>query len=213
MKNQRTTGNRSARARAIIGIAFLLSVAAPIFAQRPGSAAPPVDRTNQARARQQDMSKREWQLRNFGNPEVTKDRRRLEALMAQTEEDFNTMLSLHNEIVRSLGATKPLDYQFISKATGEIRKRASSIQTNINLTPAAEEIKPIDLPATTNESEMKDGLVKLCKQIRSFVTNPVIEHPNLIDVEKAAAAKRDLESVIQLSAHLKRDADLLKVQK
>ena len=208
--NQRTTGNRSARARAIIGVAFLLSVAAPIFAQRPG---PPVDRTNQARARQQDMSKREWQLRNFGNPEVTKDRRRLEALMAQIEEDFDRMLSLHNEIVRALGETKPLDYNFVSKTTAEIRKRAHSIQTNINLTPAAEEIKPIELPATTNESEMKDGLVKLCKQIRSFVTNPVIEHPNLIDVEKAAAAKRDLESVIQLSAHLKRDADLLKVQK
>jgi hypothetical protein len=213
MNNQRTAGNRSARARAVLGIAFLLSVAAPIFAQRPGSAAPPVDRTNQARARQQDMSKREWQLRNFGNPEVTKDRRRLEALMAQTEEDFNTMLSLHNEIVRSLGATKPLDYQFISKATGEIRKRAHSIQTNINLTPAADEIKPIDLPATTNESEMKDGLVKLCKQIRSFVTNPVIAEPQVIDVDKRALAMRDLESVIQLSAHLKRDADLLKVQK
>ena len=61
---------------------------------------------------------------------------------------------------------------------------------------------------------MKYGLVKLCKQIRSFVTNPVIAEHNLIDAEKLATAKRDLESVIQLSAHLKRDADLLgKVQK
>ena len=206
--NQRTAGNRS-----LIGIAFLLSVAAPIFAQGPGSAAPPVDRTNQARQRQQDMSKREWQLRNFGNPEVAKDRRRLEALMAQIEEDFDRLLSLHNEIVRALDATKPLDYRFVSAATGEIRKRAHSIQSNINLTPAAEEIKPVEFPATTNESEMKDGLVKLCKTIRSFVTNPVIAQPQLIDVEKMTAAKRDLESVIQLSAHLKRDADLLKVQK
>ena len=203
-----TAGNRT-----LIGITFLLSLAAPLLAQQP-AAAPPVDRTNQARQRQQDMSKREWQLRNFGNAAVTKDRRRLEALMAQTEEDFNTLLSLHNEIVRFLGATKPFDYHFVSKATGEIRKRAHSIQTNINLTPTAEEIKPAELTANTNEVEMKDSLVKLCKQIRSFVTNPVIEQPNLIDVEKLAAAKRDLESVIQLSTQLKRDADLLsKVQK
>jgi len=61
---------------------------------------------------------------------------------------------------------------------------------------------------------MKDALIKLCKQIRSFVTNPVIEQPNVIDVEKLAIAKRDLEGVIQLSAHLKREADVLsKTQK
>jgi hypothetical protein len=210
MNKQNTAGIWS-----LIGITLLLSVAAPTFAQRsaPGGP-PPIDKhTNAARKRQQDESSREWQLRNFGNPAVTKDRRRLEALMAQIEEDFNRMLSLHNEIVRAVTATKPLDYRFVSEATGEIRKRALSIQTNINLTPAAEEIKPLEMPANTSESEMKDGLVKLCKQIKSFVTNPVIDQPNLIDAEKLATAKRDLESVIQLSAHLKKDADLLKVQK
>src|SRR5688572_8629044 len=211
MNKQNTAGICS-----LFGLTLLLSVAAPTLAQRsaPGGP-PPIDKhTNAARKRQQDEAGREWQLRNFGNPSVIKDRRRLDALMAQIEEDFNRMLSLHNEIVRALGATKPLDYHFVSEATGEIRKRALSIQTNINLTPAAEEIKPLELAANTNESEMKDGLVKLCKQIKSFVTNPVIEQPNLIDAEKLATAKRDLESVIQLTAHLKRDADLLsKVQK
>jgi hypothetical protein len=210
MNNPHTAGKCS-----LIGIALLLSVAAPTFAQRSVGGPPPIDKhTNAARKRQQDEANREWQLRNFGNPAVTKDRRRLEALMAQTEEDFNRMLTLHNEIVRAITATKPLDYRFVSEATGEIRKRASSIQSNVVSSPPAEEMKQVEIPATTNESEMKDGLVKLCKQIRSFVTNPVIEHPNLIDAEKLATAKRDLESVIQLSTHLKRDADLLsKVQK
>jgi len=211
MNKQKTAGICS-----LIGITLLLSVAAPTFAQRsaPGGP-PPIDKhTNAARKRQQDESSREWQLRNFGNSSVTKDRRRLEALMAQIEEDFNRMLSLHNEIVRAIASPQPLDYRFVSEATGEIRKRATSIQTNINLTPAAEEIKLVDLPANTNDAETKETLVKLCKQIRSFVTNPVIEQPNVIDAEKLGAAKRDLESVIQLSTQLKRDADLLsKVQK
>lgn len=212
MNKQNTAGICS-----LFGLTLLLSVAAPTLAQRsaPGGP-PPIDKhTNAARKRQQDESSREWQLRNFGNPAVTKDRRRLEALMAQIEEDFNRMLSLHNEIVRAIDSTKPLDFQFVSEATGEIRKRASSIQTNINLTPAPEEIKPAELTANTNEVEMKDSLVKLCKQIRSFVTNPVIDQPNLIDADKLAVAKRDLESVIQLSTQLKRDADHLsgKVQK
>lgn len=205
MNKQHTAGNCS-----LIGIALLLFVAAPTLAQRPTPGPPPIDKsTNQARKRQQDMASREWQLRNFGNPALTKDRRRLEALMAQTEEDFTRMLILHNEIARALSATKPLDYRFVSNATAEIRKRAGSIQSNLVLTPTAEEIEPVEPPARANESEMKDGLVQLCKQIRSFVTNPVIEQPNLIDAEKLAAAKRDLESIIQLSMQLKKDADQL----
>src|SRR5262245_1193969 len=135
MKKQHTAGNCS-----LIGITLVLSVCAPALAQRPVSGPPPVDKhTNAARKRMQDDATREWQLRNFGNPELTKDSRRLEALMAQTEEDFNRMLSLHNEIARALAATKPLDYSFVAQATGEIRKRAHSIQTNLVLSPPAEE--------------------------------------------------------------------------
>jgi len=195
---------------ALIGFILLLSAAVLTFAQHPASGPPPIDKSaNRARERQQDMSAREWQLRNFGNPSVVKDKRRLNALMAQTEEDFNRMLMLHNEIARVIDANKAIDYHFVAEATGEIRKRATSIQSNLMLSPPSEEMKAIEMPAQTNESEMKDALIKLCKQIRNFVTNPVIEQPNVVDVEKMATAKRDLENVIQLSAHLKREADTL----
>ena len=205
MNKQLTAGKCS-----LIGITLLLSVVTPTLAQRslPGGP-PPMDKVNTARKRQQDTATREWQLRNIVNPELAKDRRRLDALMTQTEEDFNRILSLHNEIARALTATKPLDFHFVSQATADIRKHAHSIQSNLMLSPPAEELKPVELPANTNETEMKDSLIKLCKEIRSFVTNPVIEQPNLIDAGKLATAKRDLESVIQLSAHLKRDADTL----
>ena len=194
---------------ALFGLILLLA-AVPAFAQKGASGPPPIDKTsNRARERQQDMSAREWQLRNFGNPSVVKDKRRLNALMAQTEEDFNRMLMLHNEIARVIDANKAIDYHFVAEATGEIRKRATSIQSNLMLSPPSEEMKAIEMPAQTNESEMKDALIKLCKQIRNFVTNPVIEQPNVVDVEKMATAKRDLENVIQLSAHLKREADTL----
>ena len=133
----------------------------------------------------------------------------VEWCQTQTEEDFNRMLMLHNEIARAITANKPIDYHFVSDATGEIRKRATSIQSNLQLSPSAEEVTKTEMPP-----EMKDALIKLCKQIRGFVTNPVIEQPNTINVEKLADAKRDLDSVIQLSAHLKREADvLIKAQK
>ena len=63
------------------------------------------------------------------------------------------------------------------------------------------------------EPEMKDSLIKLCKEIRAFVTNPMIENPNTVDVQQLIRAKHDLESFIQLSALIKKDADRLSKEK
>ena len=193
--------------RLITAVALALFFAPPLLAQKPDG--PPADRRNQERVRQQDMSRREWQLRNFGNePGSPEDRRRIEALMAQTEEDFNRILKLHNEIARALSSKNALDYGFVSDATGEIKKRASSIQSNLKLGPeegyTALKVEEID------DSQMKDALIKLCKQIRSFVTNPSIENPSIVDAEHLKKARHDLDDMIQLSGQIKKDVDRLK---
>ena len=191
----------------LIAVALMVFSAAPVFAQTP-SGPPPINKTNTDRVRQQDMSRREWQLRNFGNePAEAVDRRRLEALMAQTEEDFNRILTVHNEIARALASKNALDYQFVSDATEEIKKRASRVQSSLKLEPEAgytpEKVDEI------NEAAMKDALIKLCKQIRSFVTNPSIENPNTVDAQQLTRARHDLDSVIQLSTQIKKDVDRL----
>jgi hypothetical protein len=191
----------------LIGIALLLFMAAPAFSQQPVS--PPLDRRSADRERLNEQSRREWQLRNFGNRGAPPDRRRLEALMAQTEEDFNKILALHNEIARAVSSNKQLDYQFVSEATSEIHKRAGRLKSNLALSLPPEEAKNVKAPDEFNDAQMKDGLIKLCKQIRSFVTNPMIETPNTVDAEKLATAKRDLETVILLSDQLKKDANRL----
>jgi len=63
------------------------------------------------------------------------------------------------------------------------------------------------------EPEMKDSLIKLCKEIRAFVTNPMIENPNTVDAQQLVRAKRDLEGLIQLSGLIKKDADKLSKEK
>ena len=182
---------------------FLLS-ALPVFAQ--GGGPPPMNKVNTERMRQQEMSRREYDLRNFGNESnAPKDKRQVEALMAQTEEDFNRILSLHNEIARALTSkTDDLNYQFVSDATAEINKRASRVQHSLALGLSDEEARDLE---KSKDEPIKDSLIKLCNQIRSFVTNPSIENPNTINVEQMKKARRDLESLIQLSAHIKKDAD------
>jgi hypothetical protein len=185
----------------LIVLTLMMFFAAPVFAQNPSSAPPPVQRVNTDRQRQQDMSSREWQLRNYGNESAAaKDQRQLKALMAQTEEDFNRILSLHNEIARALASNNALDYKFVSDATGEIKKRASRVQSSLRLSP--EEGQAPVKPEEFDDSQMKDALIKLCKQIRSFVTNPSIEKPGTVDAEQLTKARSDLESVIQLSGQI-----------
>lgn len=192
----------------LVAIALLLFLATPVEAQRPTPGPPPIDRkVNADRARQQDMSNREWQLRNFGTqPNKPKDRRQLEALMAQTEEDFNRILTLHNEFARLLSAEKPLDYEFVFEASAEIKKRASRLQSNLALQQLPDDTPIVEKTDEIKETEMKDALVKLCKQIRSFVTNPVIENPSTIDAHHLTNARRELESLIQFSGHLNKAA-------
>jgi hypothetical protein len=189
---------------------LLLFLATPAFSQSVPTGGPPAieTRVNTDRIRQQEMSGREWQLRNFGTEPTSKnakDDRQLKALMAQTEEDFTRILTLHNEIARALASKDALNYQFVSEATGEIKKRASRVQSSLALRMAEEETAVKE----KSEPEMKDSLIKLCKEIRSFVTNPVIDKPNTVDAEQLIRARRDLESLIQLSGLIKKDADKL----
>jgi hypothetical protein len=191
----------------LVAIPLLLLVTSPVFAQRPAAGPPPVDRRNNDRVRQQDMSRREYQLRNFGNqPNAPKDRRQIEALLEQTAEDFDRILTRHNEIARVLAATKPIDYHFVSDATAEIQKRASRLQSTLGLHQLATESAVVEKSEELNEAQMKEALIRMCKQIRGFVTNPVIENPNTVDAQQLTNARRDLESVIQLSGHLKKEA-------
>jgi hypothetical protein len=192
----------------LIAIPLLLLVTIPVFAQRPATGpAPTIDKTNAVRARQQAESRREWQLRNFGKqPNGPTDERQIQALLKQTAEDFDGILMRHNEIARFLAATKPIDYHFVSEASAEIQKRASRLQSTLALQQLPAEPPVVEKSDELNEAQMKDELIRMCKQIRSFVTNPVIENPTTVDAQQLTNARRDLESVIQLSGHLKKEA-------
>jgi len=191
----------------LAAIPLLMLFTMPVLAQRVPTGGPPADRTNTDRIRQQQMSNREWQLRNYGTePDAPKDRRQLDALMAQTAEDFDRILTLHNEIARMLATSKPIEYTFISETTAEIRKRASRIQSSLGLHQLPGETQVAEKSAELDDSQMKKELVRMCNEIRNFVTNPVIANPNTVDAQQLSNARRDLESLIQVSGHLQKEA-------
>jgi hypothetical protein len=184
---------------------FYLALTVPVLAQRP---APPVDRSNTDRQRQQDMSKREYQLRNFG---VTRngavDDRQMKAVVAQVEQDFSRILLLHNQIARALSSDEVLDDRFVSDATGEIKKRSTRLQSTLALRQTDEDKSDSNGATELDQVQVKPALVSLCKHIRDFVTNPVIETPGTIDAKYLAKARSDLADIISLSGLIRRQID------
>ena len=194
---------------ALITFAFLAATTMSVQAQGP--VGPPMDRTNPDRERQQDMNRREMLLRGFGlrgGNEGPSNEKTLQALANQVEQDFSRILILHNEIVRAISGGKSLDYGFVSNATSEIRKRALRLQTTLALQPEVREQTTAEQLAL-HDVQVTDALITLCKQIKSFVTNPVIEKPGTVSGDQLNKARKDLQSVIDVSSSIKRSAEKL----
>ncbi|HYR76265.1 MAG TPA: hypothetical protein VEM96_10530 [Pyrinomonadaceae bacterium] len=179
-----------------IGCSIFFSV--PIAGQNGG---------DPAKAQMQEMTRRELQLNSLGeNKGPPNDPKRSQAMMDQVSEDFQRILTLHNEIVRAITANRSLTYKFISDATGEIRKRAARLQSSLKL----QKPEPATEDRALNVVETKDELLLLCKQIESFVRNPIIDKPGTVDAQQLGKARKDLQSVVEISDAIKKQVDKLK---
>ena len=199
------------RLELLAAAAVLLTVLATRVPAQQSAPAAPVIKTDPERARQQDMAQREWELRNIGRtPEFHSNRKQLELVTAQLEEDFSRILTLHNQIARAISDDKTLDYVFVSDATAEIKKRATRLQTTLRL-HKPERYEPIrETREELADTQLKDALNMLCKRIKSFVTNPTIETPGTVNVEELTNARRNLEDVIEVSDSIRKSANRLK---
>ena len=146
-------------------IVIALSLATQILAQSPR---PPSD-VDPARARFEDTNRRELQLRNMGGTPKKTDPKELEAVVAHIKQDFERILTLHNEIVRVISTDKALEHDFVSNATAEIKKRASRLQTTLALDKLEDSGQNQHKVKALNDAQLKDALISLCKEIESFV--------------------------------------------
>jgi hypothetical protein len=161
-----------------------------------------------AKIQMQEMDRRELQLNSpANNNEHANDPKRSQAMMDQVSEDFRRILTLHNEIVRSLAANQSLSSQFISDATAEIGKRSARLQSSLRLQKPEPTTENRTVEPNLKVADPKDELILLCKQIESFVRNPIIDKPGTVDAQQLEKARKDLQSVVELSATIRKQVD------
>jgi hypothetical protein len=160
-----------------------------------------------AKAQMQEMNQREMQLNNLGEKALPRDPKRAQAMMDQVSEDFQRILTLHNEIVRAVGANQSLSNKFVSAAMGEIRKRSVRLQSSLQLQKPETEPDRQEAAPDTKMMSVKDEMIRLCKQIENFVRNPIIEKPGTVDAQQLQKARKDLQSVVELSDAIRKQVD------
>jgi hypothetical protein len=180
-------------------------------AQAPPAAGPPPAGMRDPFAEIRERQQREAQLRSaemLGTAK-TVDRRNVEAAAEQMREDFREIQVLRNKVVRHLKSEKALDYALVARETEEINKRATRLKAQLVREAPEGEKKEEEKPLEVADDDVTRVLVKMCKRIDSFTENPVFKLTDVVDVEQTAKAGRDLRSIINLSAALKKTAERL----
>jgi hypothetical protein len=187
----------------LLPAALILVLSAPAFAQRGPSRS-----TNAAaKARDNELYQREMQLKMLGkNGKKIEDKER-RLLLVQIKEDFEQIQHINNETMRSLTASKSLDYKLISDTLSEINKRAKRLKSNLAMPDV--EGKPQQRIEAANSEQLMDSLHALDDLIMSFVSNPLFQNPSVINVELSNKAGEDLSGIINMSQNVKKNAEKL----
>lgn len=178
----------------------------PVRPSPGGLKAPQQQKAPNIRERQFKMLEMEREAAKPRTPEEEK------LALAQIAEDYERIQVINNKMMGATMSRSKPDYGVIAETTAEIKKRAKRILDNLRLPKAADEeaTKNPEHKKVTDAARMKVALLSLDGSIMSFVQNPIFKNTGVVDVEQATKLRRDLETIIEFSQLISKDADELK---
>ncbi len=187
----------------LLASAFLLTLTAVnTHAQRGGPNRPRA--ADEARAIIRADLDRELLLKTLPANHDTEIAR--QAVLKQIREDFKELQALNNKMMADTWSKPGLDYAFVSDMVSHIRGKASRLRLNLNLPQPDATEKPVPNKIISNAREFRAALMVLDRTIMNFVSNPLFQHPNMIEIKQGTDARKDLETVISLTDDLKKTA-------
>jgi hypothetical protein len=168
-----------------------------------------------ARERNTELYHRQMKLNRLGEDarKASKSEREPQLALKQIKEDFESLQSVNNDMMRDSAGDQALDFKLISESAGEINKRAKRLRANLAM-PAAvkkdQDKKDQKKPEAIEGEQMKATLIKLDSFIMSFVTNPLFQNPKVLDAQLSSRAGNDLDNIIELSHSISKSAEKLR---
>jgi hypothetical protein len=196
MSNWRKIAKRSTVLFCVLLTVFVAAVVARSQTRYPGPA---------ARENNRAMDDYDRTLNRMKNDAKAASERRRN-LFPQINEDFQRIQAIHNEMVRMLQPDKGLNYDRLMDLTGDMKKRSERLRENLAL-PEPEKTGTQPAHAETiDEAHLKKTIADLHDVVVSFVANPIFKNLGVVDAKVVAAARKDLDSMMDLSDKIKKEA-------
>ena len=155
-----------------------------------------------------DLSEREFLLRNMRPEPPAPERPAPRLALAQLKEDFVRIQVLNNDLAKAASSGDALDLKLVSKSAAEIRKLATRLRDNL-LLPEPENKGARDEAKAAPPAELGPALSALDRLILKFVEGVASRGVYRLDAQSSAAARQELEAIIDLSAHVKKASERL----
>ncbi|HVF49473.1 MAG TPA: hypothetical protein VNA19_05275 [Pyrinomonadaceae bacterium] len=126
----------------------------------------------------------------------------------QIKEDFERMQIINSDVLQAGALVAVPDYGRLAEAASEIKKRAARLKSGI-FPAGTEKASTAHDKETTQPRDLKALLAALDDALAAFVHNPLFTNLRVVDAEDSANARRDIESVIKLSARIRKEATKL----
>ena len=198
--------------------AVLLTSAAPLTAVAQAGAprpASPMEDIYRADIERRKRADEEWwrvqSLRLASKPRPAPRRPEPKLALAQIKEDFVRIQVINNELsgMVSRSRREPLDFKLVSKSAADIGKRAARLRDNLVLPEFDKVFEVPQVQAPTEAERLRSSLAILRGLILEFVNNPNFKNPQLVDVQAAMKARRDLEDIIEVCGWVKQSSEKL----
>jgi hypothetical protein len=128
------------------------------------------------------------------------------ALVKQISEDFKELQGLNNKMMAEAWSRPELDYRYISDMVSQIRGKAARLKSTLALPQADSEKSKDAVDSYPDAEKFRVALLQLDRHIMRFATNPLFQKPDVIELDLAAQASRDLSVVVDVSSKLKKSA-------
>jgi hypothetical protein len=126
------------------------------------------------------------------------------------KDDFRDLQSFNNKMMADAWLQEALDYSSIADMVSKIREKAKDLKESLSLPEPEKPETETKMPTVSTVRQLREELLLLDKTLMQFVTNPVFQAANTVDVNQAKKASLDLEQVISLSDDVKKNAQRLR---
>jgi hypothetical protein len=126
-------------------------------------------------------------------------------VMTEVNDDLRQLNEL-NDGLATYAAAETLNYGSIVGSAFEIKKRSTRLRTDLALPKSDSKEKLPDFK-DAEHGELKPALTALNKLLDSFLHNPIFSDSGEIDLQLAAKARRDLDSIVVLSDKVLKNAE------